>query len=117
MNTEKRCHKALTEMPDADPELIDEEFFAGLCNREILLLCQGVKLSPLNILLIGLHCKGCSDKAIEENLTRFLPFFSSKKHLSAGAIKERRHYAVRLMTRKYGRDIGLISAMHTAFKH
>ncbi|MBR4749877.1 MAG: hypothetical protein IK083_09960 [Abditibacteriota bacterium] len=116
MTQDKRCHKAIMPKPDMEPELIDEDFFTELCNSEILYLCEKIGLSELNVFLIGLHVQGCADSKIAEAVDKYFPSLAEGKKLTQGAIKERRHYAIRQMKKVFGDRIGLITLMHQAFK-
>lgn len=101
---------------NTDNTLIHDDFFIGLCWREIEYLMNSVKLDEFNRLLIALHCAGCTDKKIADGLRTYLPHACTETNTKEVNIKERRRDVIRRIAEKNGESVGLITVMHKAFK-
>lgn len=96
----------------------DLEFFVGLCWEEVEALCQAVGADELSVFLLRLHIAGLTDQMISDRLQMYLPIFSLRAGLTAGAIQMRRQ---RLISRIKDRPdlaggVGLITAMRESFR-
>ena len=102
--------EALTE--DAGEDI--DDILVGLCYREVSYLLQRIGATVEESLIVTMWCKGLTDAEIAKGMSELFPVTFGG--IETSALTKRRQRIIYRMSKSAGKDLGLITVLHDAFR-
>jgi len=91
-----------------------DDVLVGLCFEEVEFLLDRIGATDSERLIVTMWCRGLSDAEITAGMSEYFPV--SFGEVNVGAMTKRRQRIIYRMNKTAGKDLGLITVLHEAFK-